>query len=275
MGRWVKIEYNNFFFISNKKMIDAIVNFLSPKEKTQQQVKRQQLVQKPQQVVQKQQQVVEKQQQFVPKQNMPVLKQTSQTLHGTQGQKQQEQFKTTTQLTDAITQQVNKQARQSRQQLAQMQHLGLKQAQLEQAKKAHSDILSYATQARTLLEDIRAIVNKRQQQNKQMKRQTQKIKNNANVIVVELRNVLEQMSSLRQQNKRVQQKHIRQLQNIKTTLLDQGLLVPSQQVSNKKVVQHITPDGNKFRISVDVKPDAKCCIAQALGQRNMFKKYSL
>lgn len=195
---------------------------------------------------------------FVPTQNLPPMKMTSQ------------QLTTTTQLADAITQQVNQQARQSGQQLAVKQKT-LTPSQLQQARNAHAQVLSYASQARSLLDEIRKLVSARQTQTQQSKRQLQKARKDANTILAELRVLLEELAAIRQENRQIQQRHIRQLQQIKTTLLAQaqGLrpLRHQQQGSSTKVIQHITPDGNKFKIAVDIKNDAKCCVAKALERQ--------
>jgi hypothetical protein len=179
---------------------------------------------------------------FVPKQNLPPMKETSQELA------------TTSQLADAITQQVSQQARQSGQQLAQRQKV-LTPSQLRQARNAHAQVLSYSSQARSLLNDIRKLMSARQSQTQQSKRQAQKAKKDAKEIVAELRVLLEQIAAIRQQSQQVQKRHIRQLQQIKTTLIAQAQGVVADK-SSKKVIQHnITPEGNKLRISVDIKPE--------------------
>ena len=263
-------------------VFQTLFNFLSPKQqqqKPQRQQQQQQNVPKPplQQTSamfvqkRKQQQKNNGQQQtrqqqtkqtkvdFIPKQNLPPIQQTSSSF-------QQQQFQTTSQLADAITQQVNKQTRSSGQQLSQMQKQKVKQTQMQQARNAHAQLLSYASQARSLLDEIKGLLRTRQVQTQQSKRQAQKVKNDANTIIAELGLLLEQISGIRT----VQQKHIRQLQQLKTTLLVQAQGLRSHDQTNKKVIQHVTPDGNRLKISVDVKPDTKCCVAQALGQKTRY-----
>ena len=120
------------------------------------------------------------------------------------------------------------------------------------------------------VDEIRKLVSARQTQTKQSKQQLQKARKDANTILTELRVLLEELAAIRQQNRQIQQRHIRQLQQIKTTLIAQaqGLRpLRQQQNTSTKIIQHITPDGNKFKIAVDIKPDTKCCIAKALGQK--------
>jgi PAX-interacting protein 1 len=271
-------------------MLQAVVNFFRPKDKQQVQQQQQQggqikqfpKVQKPplqqtknvfvqqQQTKNQQQQGKNQQQQqqqqgvvqFVPKQNMPSLTQRSQSLTG-------QQLTTASQLTDAITRQVNQQARQSGQQLAQAQKQKMKQTQLQQARNAHAQVLSYASEARSLLNEIKQIVSARRAQTQQgrlqaqrvkaqtqqSKLQAQRVKKDVATMVAELRLLLDQISTIRQQGQRVQNRHIRQLQQIKRTLLSQCKMPIAQ--CNKNVIQHITPYGNKLKIAVDIKQDIK------------------
>jgi hypothetical protein len=249
-------------------VLKGIMQFFNPKTGQQVQVKQQQTKRQGQQQQTKQQ--VQQQQvvDFIPqgKMEMPPLRQTSSLFQ--QAQQKQQQLTTADQLSDAIVQQVNKQTQQSRQQLAQAKKQQVDKQKLEQAQLAHEQILGYARQIRSLLSQINEMrqINKiRQQQTQQNKRKIKKAETDATSIVAELRSLLDQMATARQQTRRTQQSHIRQLENLKTTLIAQAEgLKPA---SNKKVVQYDTPDGNKVRIQLAVRPDSKCCVAQSLAQK--------
>jgi len=250
-------------------VLKGFMQFFNPDSKQQgQQVQVQQQGQQVQtkkqgqQVQTKQQQVAD----FVPqgKMDVPPLRQTSSLF-----QQKQQQLATADQLSDAIVKQVNTQTQQSRQQVAQAKKQQVDKQKLEQAQRAHEQILGYARQIRSLLSQVNEMrqINKlRQQQTQQSKRKMKKAETDASAVVAELRSLLDQIANARQQTRRTQQSHIRQLEQLKTTLIAQAEgLKPAQ--SNKKVVQYDTPDGNKVRIQLAVRPDSKCCVAQSLAQK--------
>lgn len=259
-------------------MLKGLFDFFSPEQTKQQQTKQlgqqKQSGQQTKQVSQQQQQ----QQQatdFVPQgkmQQLPPLKETSSLFQPKQS------FQTSDQLAQEIIHQTDKQTQQSRQRLQQFKKDGLSQEKISQAEQAHQQILRNARQIKSLLADITETMQMnhlkqqqhnriKQQQNNRVRQQTQqnkrvlkKMEKESEELITELRNVLEQMMFARQQSRRSQLAHIRQLQQVKTNLLQ-------QQVMNKKTVQYDTPQGNKVRIQLSVKPDSKCCVAQSLAQK--------
>ena len=244
-------------------MLEGIVKFFNPD--TPQQQKQKQVGGQQQQVKQdggQQQQQVKQQQQI--KVQMPPLKETSSLFEPVK-----KQFQESDQLTDAIVQQVNKKAQQSKQQVAQAKKQQLPEEKIQQVQKAHEQILGYARQIRTLLSQIREMRQTnltRQQQAQQNRRRIKKAEQDAVLIVGQLRHLLEQIAVNHQQSRRAQLSHIRQLEQLKTNLLAQEFR-PVQQKINKKMIQYDTPQGNKVRVQLSVHPDSKCCVAQSLAQK--------
>ena len=238
--------------------LKAIVDFFSPTPTQQGQSK---VLQQKQQRQQKQQ-GQDKPLPFVPTHNLPPIKMSSQMLDAQ-----------TATFADALQKQVNPQARQSGQQLA-IHQKTLTPSQLQQARQAHAKVLSYASQARSLLEDIRELTQTRRSQDQQVKLQLQKTRKDAHSIMTKLKTLMEEFVVIRQQNRQIQKRHVNQLQQIKTALLAQvqgihnrpvlGQQQQQQKKSSTKIIQHTTQDGNKFKIAVNIQPDAKCCVAQAL-----------
>lgn len=270
-------------------VFEGIANFFNPdttqkaKQQTQQakqqfqqakqqaQQGRQQFQQAKQQAQQGRQQAQQAQQQTNKQVQMPPLKETS----GLFGQdKKQQQFKTSDQLSDAIIDQIKQQAQQSRQQLTQLKDQQASQQKIDQAKKAHEQLLGFARQAKTLLnqiKDMREINTASQQQDRQRLRQT---KEQANEIVSGLRALFEQVAAHKKQTMSKQQTYIRQLKQLKQfkqSLLSQQTL---GQKTNKKSIQYQTPDGNKLRIQVAIQPDSKCCVAQSLAQKAKVPRFA-
>lgn len=248
-------------------MLKGLFDFFSPEQTKQQQTKqqtRQNGQQQTKQVSQQQQQVAD----FVPQgkmQQLPPLKETSSLFQPKQS------LQTSDQLTQQIVRQADKQTQQSRQRLQQLKKDGLSPKKILQAEQAHQQILRNARQIKSLLADITQAMQMnrvkqqqhrriKQQQTQQNKRVLKKMENESEQLITELRTVLQQMMVARQQTRRSQLAHIRQLQQVKTNLLQ-------QQVMNKKTVQYDTPQGNKVRIQLSVRPDSKCCVAQSLAQK--------
>lgn len=259
-------------------VLGGFFNFLSPsttqtQQAGQQQIKQagqQQLKQTGQQQQRKQQLAQQQVADFVPQgkmQELPPLKETSSL------------FQPTDQLAQAIVKQADKQTQQSRQRLQQLK----KQEQISddkllQAKEAHQQILRNARQIKSLLADITEKIqlnkieqqetkrarqqqqNKIRQQTQQNKRVLKKMETESAELISELRSVLQKMTSPRKQTLRLQSAQVRQLQQVKQNLLQQDLM-------NKKTVQYNTPQGNKVRIQLSVRPDTKCCVAQSLAQK--------
>jgi hypothetical protein len=104
------------------------------------------------------------------------------------------------------------------------------------------------------------------EQAQQSRRRLKDREEQASVIVAGLRDVLRQMLAVRQQGKRAQSSHLRQLRQIKQDILG-GVQTRQNERPNKKVVQYNTPDGNRVRVQLQVNPKAKCCVAQSLAQK--------
>lgn len=243
-------------------MLEGIVKFFNPDTPEKQKQKQGGGQQQQQQVKQTGGQQQQQQQQV--KVQMPPLKETSSLFEPVK-----KQFQESDQLTDAIVQQVNKQAQQSRQQVAQAKKQQLSEEKIQQVQKAHEQILGYARQIRTLLSQIREMRQThltRQQQVQQNRRRIKKAEQDAVLVVGQLRDLLEQIAVNRQQSRRAQLSHIRQLQQLKTNLLAEEFQ-PIQQRINKKMIQYDTPQGNKVRVQLSVHPDSKCCVAQSLAQK--------
>jgi hypothetical protein len=279
--------------------MDAILNFFNPKAPQQQQKKQQVVVQQKKQQQQKppensmldffkskptkQQVVVQQQQQqkkqgvldfLTPKQQkivvqqqqqkpMPPLKERSHIFQPIQQFQVADQVanQVIDQATKDIVKHVQKQTQQSRQQLANITKQQ-DEKKVEQARKAHQQILEYSHKIRSLLAEIQEAYQLGRIQTQQTSNRLKKKEREAMHIISELKSVLEQINLTRQQTRKAQQSHIRQLQQLKQTL------VPLDQKLNRKVVQHITPDGNKMRIQVNVHPDSKCCVANSLSQQS-------
>lgn len=206
---------------------------------------------------------------------LPPLAQTSMLFGGQQAKQQGQQAKQLDQqqtnevLADAIADRVKQQAQQSRQQLHQLRRQQATKAVVADAEQAHAQVLDYARQARALLAEIKEAsgqVGVRRQQAQQGRRLLKKREAEAAEVVGKLRAVLGQMMAKRQQGQRAQASHLRQLRQIRQDLIDQ---VAAAQ-PNKKVVQYDTQDGNKVRVQLSLHPDAKCCVAQSLGQKTRF-----
>lgn len=223
------------------------------RQQGQQQTKKQQQVQVKQQGQQQQQQKKQVAD-FIPqgKIDVPPLKQTSSLFQ----QQKQQQLTTVDDFTQAIVDGVNQKVQQSRQQLAKDKKQQIDRRKLEQAQMAHQQILGYAREIRSLLSQINEMrqVNKlRQQQTQQSKLKLKKAENDANLIVANLKGLLEQITNVRQQTRRVQQSHINQLKQMKKTLLAQAAILRPAVVA-----QSDTPQGNKVRIQLAVRPENQC-----------------
>lgn len=264
----------------------AIMDFFSPNPPQQQ--KKQQVIVQQQKKQQGKQQTKQdtgiidffvpkqpqqtKQQQFVlqqQKKQMPPLKESSQVFEPVK------QFQIADQVADQIVgseqikqvsgdiiKQVSKQTQQSRQQLAKTTKQGVPD-DIEKARKAHQQILEYSNKIKSLLAEIHQNYQLNRIQTQQTNNRLKKKDREASIILSELKNMLDQMNTMRQQTQRAQQSHIRQLQQIK-----QKLLEPNEPKVNKKIVQYDTPDGNKLKIQVSVHPESKCCVAKSLSQQS-------
>lgn len=265
-------------------VFEKIANFFNPdttQQQRSQQLKQGQIIPQKQQQQQLQQQI-QRQQQIKRPIQLPPLRQTSNLLQQQQQskiptqlsdvmldqvqqkrpmqlqslKKQQQQLQIADQLSDAILDQVKQQSKQSRQKLSQMQKQQISQSKLEQATKAHQQILSYVREVKELLNQIKETHYSQQKDRRVSKEQTDKI-------LVKLMGILEQINAAKKQTKTQQKAQIQQLKQIAHE--------QSVKQMNKKSIQYHTPDGNKVRIQLAINPDTKCCVAQSLSKNAVMK----